>query len=37
MLAERFHLQFHREQRPFPIYSLHVARGGPTCNPRRKA
>jgi uncharacterized protein (TIGR03435 family) len=29
LLAERFHLQIHREQRPTEVYSLVVAKGGP--------
>lgn len=33
MLKERFHLQYHREERPFPTYALHIARGGPHLKP----
>ena len=29
LLAERFHLQFHREPKEMPVYSLVVAKGGP--------
>lgn len=29
LLADRFHLRFHREQRAIPIYALTVAKGGP--------
>ena len=32
LLAERFHLAFHREKRNFPGYDLVVARGGPKLN-----
>jgi len=30
LLAERFHLTFHREKRELPIYAITVAKGGPT-------
>jgi uncharacterized protein (TIGR03435 family) len=33
MLAERFHLTFHREMKELPIYSLIVAKGGPKLTP----
>jgi uncharacterized protein (TIGR03435 family) len=33
LLVERFKLAFHREQRQAPIYSLVVAKGGPTLTP----
>jgi uncharacterized protein (TIGR03435 family) len=29
MLVERFHLQFHREQREMPVYALVIGKGGP--------
>ena len=29
LLAERFHLRFHREMREMPVYALVVAKGGP--------
>lgn len=29
LLADRFHLQFHRETRQIPIYALTMAKGGP--------
>jgi uncharacterized protein (TIGR03435 family) len=29
LLADRFHLSFHREMRDIPIYALTVAKGGP--------
>ena len=29
LLADRFHLTFHREQREMPIYAITVAKGGP--------
>jgi uncharacterized protein (TIGR03435 family) len=29
LLADRFHLAFHREQRELPVYSVSVAKGGP--------
>jgi uncharacterized protein (TIGR03435 family) len=32
LLADRFHLVFHRETRPIPIYAITIAKGGPTLN-----
>jgi uncharacterized protein (TIGR03435 family) len=29
LLADRFHLKFHRESKDFPVYALEVAKGGP--------
>lgn len=33
LLADRFHLVFHRETREIPIYTLTVAKGGPILTP----
>ena len=33
LLAERFHLAFHRMTRVFPVYALVVAKGGPKIKP----
>jgi uncharacterized protein (TIGR03435 family) len=33
LLAERFHLKQHREQRELPVYELVVAKGGPKLKP----
>ena len=33
LLADRFHLVFHRETRAIPIYALTIAKGGPTLKP----
>jgi uncharacterized protein (TIGR03435 family) len=33
LLADRFHLVFHREKRQIPIYAITVAKGGPTLTP----
>jgi uncharacterized protein (TIGR03435 family) len=33
LLAERFHLAFHRETKAFPVYVLTVAEGGPKLKP----
>jgi uncharacterized protein (TIGR03435 family) len=30
LLAERFHLTFHRETRELPVFALSVAKGGPS-------
>ncbi len=37
LLAERFQLTFHREQREFPLYALEVAKGGPKPNLKPSA
>ncbi len=40
LLADRFQLKFHREQRELPIYLVRIAKGGPkltpAANPRRE-
>ena len=36
LLAERFELKFHREEKEFSIYELTVAKGGPKLNPAAK-
>ena len=33
LLADRFHLVFHRETREMPIYAITVAKGGPVLKP----
>lgn len=33
LLAERFHLQFHRETKELPVYALSVDKGGPKMQP----
>jgi|SRR5580704_9433702 uncharacterized protein (TIGR03435 family) len=33
VLAERFGLKLHREQREMPVYALTVAKGGPKLTP----
>ncbi len=33
LLAERFHLRLHREQRELPVYVIEVAKGGPKLKP----
>lgn len=33
LLADRFHLKFHRETRELPVYALVVAKGGPKLKP----
>jgi|HubBroStandDraft_4_1064222.scaffolds.fasta_scaffold05549_6 bla regulator protein BlaR1 len=33
LLAERFHLTFHRETRELPVFALSVAKGGPRLQP----
>jgi uncharacterized protein (TIGR03435 family) len=33
LLAERFSLKFHREQKQFPVYALVIARDGPKLQP----
>lgn len=35
LLAERFSLAFHREQKEFSIYQLEVAKGGPKLSPSK--
>jgi uncharacterized protein (TIGR03435 family) len=35
LLAERFHLKFHREQRELPIYALTVAKDRPSITPSK--
>jgi uncharacterized protein (TIGR03435 family) len=33
LLADRFHLRLHREQRPIPVWALVAARSGPKLKP----
>lgn len=35
LLAERFHLSFHREVRQIPVYAITVAKGGPLLSPAK--
>jgi uncharacterized protein (TIGR03435 family) len=36
LLADRFHLKFHREMKELPVYALTVAKGGPKLTPAPK-
>ena len=35
LLAERFQMKMHRETREFPVYTLGIAKGGPTLQPSK--
>lgn len=36
LLAERFHLELHREEKVLPVYRLEIAKGGPKLAPSRE-